>query len=309
MSRTGLGRGLGALLGPAPVVVAAPSTAGAPAPGEPASASPNDPRVLQISLGRVMPCPTQPRKDFDRAALEELAASVREQGIVQPLLVRPAGSDFELIAGERRWRAAQMAGLKTVPVIVREASNAQMLELALVENLQREDLNAIEQAQGFGLLIEAFSLTQEQAALRVGKSREAVANALRLLKLDDEVQALVRSGQLSVGHAKVILTLPAGEPQRRAAREVMEQSLSVRRTEALIERLRKTAVGVAPGLVPVPAPAATAVHVRALEQRLQEALGTQVSLSYRRGKGSVNIRFYSDEDLERLLLRLGVAAE
>ena len=300
MSKTGLGRGLGALLGQPQT--AAPTVAFPSAAVPAASMIASGPRVEQVALGRVMPCPTQPRKDFDRVALEELAASIRAQGIMQPLLVRPAGGDYELIAGERRWRAAQMVGLQTVPVIVREATNAQMLEMALVENLQREDLNAIEEAQGYSLLIEAFSLTQEQAAERVGKSRESVANALRLLKLDESVQMQVRAGQLSVGHAKVILALPLGEPQRLAAQVALKDGLTVRRTEALVAQLRK---GIVPASAGQASPIAD-VHVRALEQRLKETLGTKVSLTYRKGKGAVSIRFYSDDDLERLLQRLGV---
>ena len=207
MSKPALGRGLGALLGgnppltqPATVPPVQPAVAVAPAPD-------NRERVQRVPLDRIRPCPLQPRKDFSDEALRELADSIREQGIVQPLIVRERGGFFELIAGERRWRAAQLLNLLEVPIITRKADDRAVLELALIENLQRENLNAVEEAHGYAQLAEQFQLTQEDIAAKVGKSRAAVANALRLLKLPAIVQKYLRDGRLTVGHAKVILGL------------------------------------------------------------------------------------------------------
>ena len=198
----------------------------------------------RVAVKDITPCASQPRKDFDRNALEELAVSITSNGIIQPLVVRSVGEGkYELIAGERRWRAARIAGLDTVLVIVREATDVKALEMALVENLQREDLNPIEEALGYSLMIDAFQMTQEDTAQRVGKSRTAVANSLRLLKLSEAVQTQIRQGRLPVGHAKVILGLDDTEHQTRAAERVIKKNLSVRETEELIARLQE---GVSP---------------------------------------------------------------
>ncbi len=255
-------------------------------------------------MNRIRSSPFQPRKDFPADALRELADSIKEQGIVQPLIVRRRDDDFELIAGERRWRAAQMLGLEVAPVIVREADDRAALELALIENLQRENLNPIEEAQGYAQLIGQFQLTQDEAAAKVGKSRAVVANALRLLKLAPEIQAYVRTGRLSVGHAKVILGLAGTAEQKLAAERVLKQLLNVRQTEALVAQLQNRPVAL-PGN-PSPAAPLKDSHVAALEQRLQERLGTKVALRYRQGKGAVQIHFYSDDDLERVLEIVGV---
>src|SRR2546425_4900976 len=217
MAKPALGRGLGALWGASPTAkppVPAPVSTTAPAP-----ASPPDPRerVERVALDRIHPCPFQPRKSFSPETLRELADSIKEQGIVQPLIVRERNGHLELIAGERRWRAAQLLGLAEVPVILRQADDRAVLELALIENLQRENLNPIEEAQGYSQLIEQFQLTQEDAAAKVGRSRAVVANALRLLRLAPEIQAYVRDGRLSVGHAKVILGLSRMDEQKLAA--------------------------------------------------------------------------------------------
>jgi ParB family chromosome partitioning protein len=258
-------------------------------------------------LSQIQPCPFQPRKDFGPEALKELADSIKEQGIVQPLVVRDKNGHLELIAGERRWRAAQLAGLAEVPVIVREADDRAVLELALIENLQRENLNAIEEAQGYAQLLEQFHLTQEQVAVKVGKSRTAVANALRLLKLAPALQAYVREGRLSVGHAKVILSLIGEKEQRIAADKILNEGLNVRQTEELVAKLqaRQSSGPVKSG------PAATAsrdTHVADLENRLRERLGTKVLLRYVEGKGAVEISFFSDGEFERILQILGVEA-
>jgi ParB family chromosome partitioning protein len=251
------------------------------------------------------PCPVQPRRDFDRLALEELAKSIEANGIVQPLIARRVGEGLELIAGERRWRAAEIAGLSEVPVVVRAASDAEVLEMALIENLQREDLNPIEEAGGFQNLIDIHHFTQEQVAERVGRSRASVANALRLLKLDEAVQAHVRQGRLSMGHAKVILGLDDAVQQQLAAERILKDGLSVRASEALVAGLQKGGAT----RTKSNRQAAPDVHVTSLQNKLTERLGTRVALSYRKGKGAVKIQFYSDDDLERILGLLGVDSD
>jgi ParB family chromosome partitioning protein len=310
MSKPALGRGLGALLG-------APSPSGRPVPPHvPATAPPppgSEPGTApeQVALSRIRPCGFQPRKDFTAESLRELADSIREQGILQPLVVRPAGDGFELIAGERRWRAAQLAGLTQVPVVIRQADDRTVLELALIENLQRENLNPIEEAQGYAQLLDQFQLSQEQAAARVGKSRAAVANAVRLLNLPADVQTHVREGRLSAGHAKVLLGLTGQERQASAAQRVVQDRLSVRQTEELVARWQRPADPAQGGATA--APGATAEtrdpHVARLEDRLRERLGTKVHLRYRGGKGAIEIRFFDDDDLERVLSLLGIAPE
>src|SRR5215471_19152747 len=231
MAKPALGRGLGALLGSTPIakpVIAASASLGTATlttidPGE---------RIQRVPLENIRPCPFQPRKDFSAEALRELADSIKEQGIVQPLIVRERNGHLELIAGERRWRAAQLVGLAEVPVILRQADDRAVLELALIENLQRENLNPIEEAQGYSQLIEQFQLTQEDVAAKVGKSRAVVANSLRLLKLTPEIQSCLRDGRLSVGHAKVILSLNTEKSQKLASERVLREGLNVRQTEA-----------------------------------------------------------------------------
>ena len=308
MSKPALGRGLGALLGGVPIQARptpAPPPSNPPAASEPAVD--NRERVQRVVLDRIRPCPFQPRKQFAPEALQELADSIKEQGIIQPLIVRERAGYFELIAGERRWRAAQLLQLNEIPVIVREADDRSVLELALIENLQRENLNPLEEAQGYSELIEQFHLRQEDVASKVGKSRTVVANALRLLKLPSEVQAHLRDGRLSVGHAKVILGLPGALEQRLAADRVIKKSLNVRQTEELVAHWqsqpgsRSTGTSIAP--------AHRDANVGNLENRLRERLGTKVQLRYRQGKGSLEIRFFSDDELERLLQIIGVKAD
>jgi len=305
MAKPALGRGLGALLGDSPIAkppVPAPNSTtilGA------ASAADLRERVQRVALDRVHPCPFQPRKDFSPETLRELADSIKEQGIVQPLIVRERAGHLELIAGERRWRAAQLLGLKEVPVILREADDRAVLELALIENLQRENLNAIEEAQGYSQLIEQFQLKQEEVATKVGKSRAVVANALRLLKLPPSIQTSIREGRLSVGHAKVILGL-AGETQQRLAFErILKEGLNVRQTEGLVARLQAREAGT----VTKPGPITSLnrdTHVASLENQLRERLGTKVHLRYAHGRGALEVAFFSDAELERILLILGV---
>jgi ParB family transcriptional regulator, chromosome partitioning protein len=309
MAKPVLGRGLGALFSSAPPALQ-PSPAPAPnafqptvVPPVPAAPVDTRERVQMVPVTKVKACPFQPRKDFSEESLKDLASSIKEQGIVQPLIVRKSGESFELIAGERRWRAAQMLNLTEVPIIVREADDRAVLELALIENLQRENLNPIEEALGYSQLIEQFKLTQEEAAAKVGKSRAVVANALRLLKLAPDLQAHVRDGRLSVGHAKVILGLTNWDEQKLAVEKVLKTGLNVRQTEELLSVLqkkgptKKTSNGKVIDVDP---------HVAALEEKLQQAFGTKVSLKYGSGKGSIEIKFFSDDDLDRILKLAGV---
>ena len=308
MSKPALGRGLGALLSGSPA-----TTTTAPAAATPAVAPTPLPdsrdRVQRVPLDRVRPSPMQPRKNFSDEALRELADSNREQGVVQPLIVRERGGFFELIAGERRWRASQLLKLAEVPVIVREADDRAVLELALIENLQRENLNAIEEALGYTQLAEQFQLTQEEIALKVGKSRAAVANATRLLKLPLSVQSYVREGRLSVGHAKVILGLSDEKQQVIATERAIKDGLNVRQMEGLVAKLQarggritsetaKTKV-----IVPIDS------NIGRLEDKLREKFGTKVQLKYAHGKGAVEISFFSDDELQSVLEKLGVNAD
>jgi ParB family transcriptional regulator, chromosome partitioning protein len=262
--------------------------------------------VQRVALDRIQPCPFQPRKSFPPESLRELADSIQAQGVVQPLIVREHGERLELIAGERRWRAAQLLGLAEVPVIIRQANAQEVLELALIENLQRENLNPIEEAQGYAQLIEQFQLKQEEVATKVGKSRAVVANALRLLKLSPEIQGHLRDGRLSVGHAKVILGLSGERQQKSAAERILKESLNVRQTEALVARLltAETEVVTKPGAASV---SVRDAHVSSLEDRLRERLGTKIRLRYAEGKGALEIAFFSDAELERVLQILGIS--
>ena len=304
MAKPILGRGLSALLGGigASGQPAAPPLPVAATPDPAASAE----AVQRVPVARVRSSPLQPRQDFSAESLRELADSIKEQGIVQPLIVRLQDDHFELIAGERRWRAAQLLGLAEVPVIVRQADDRAALELALIENLQRENLNPIEEAGGYAQLIGQFDLTQEQAAAKVGKSRVVIANALRLLKLAPDLQAFLREGRLSVGHAKVILSLASPEEQRLAADRVLKKSLNVRQTEELVAALQNQPghkTGAKKG------PIAADAHLAGLQDRLQQRFGTKVRLRYHQGQGALEIKFFSDEDLERILKLAGLALE
>jgi ParB family chromosome partitioning protein len=236
----------------------------------------------------------QPRTHFDETSLESLADSIRTHGIVQPLLVRRRDGGYELIAGERRWRAAKLAGISRVPVVVKEVPDDNLLEIALIENIQRENLNAIEEAQAYKRLIETVGLTQEELAARVGRDRSYITNYLRLLKLPDDLQQLVVEGRLSTGHARTILGLSQVDLQRRVARQVIDGGLSVRATEHLV---RKAVEG-------TPAKTASTVdpNIRAAETKLRRALGTQVRIVQLRGdgQGKLEISFFSNQDLDRI---------
>lgn len=256
-----------------------------------------------LPIGLISPGPYQPRRRFDSAALEELAASIRQQGLIQPVIVRPVGGRFELIAGERRWRASQRAGLTEVPAIVRQYTDEQSLEAALVENLQREDISVVETARAYQRLTEEFRYTQGEIALRVGKSRPAVNNTLRLLQLPEEILTLLEEGEMTEGHARLLLMLPYASLQWEVAEWIVRDAVTVREAERRIKRLLSPEGSSAPGAVP---PVHRDSHLRSLEDRLRQHFGTKVELDYRAGKGALRVEFYSDEDLERVLELLGI---
>ncbi len=265
--------------------------------------------MQRVPLDRIRPSPLQPRKEFSPEALQELAESIRAQGIVQPLIVREREDHFELIAGERRWRAAQLLKLAEVPVISRQADDRSVLELALIENLQRENLNPLEEALGYAQLAGQFDLTQEQIALKVGKSRAAVANATRLLKLPAAIQEHLRQGRLSVGHAKVILGLSEESRQLQAASRIVENGLNVRQAESLIEGMTQPKPSTpddASRARPTPPKDANLARI---EDKLREKFGTQVHLKYNQGKGCLEVRFFNDNDLQRVLEILDITAD
>jgi ParB family chromosome partitioning protein len=307
MTKPALGRGLGALMGGSSAVT---KSEGSRAPAM--AVNPPGERVEKLAVGRIRPCSLQPRKSFSEESIKELADSIKEQGILTPLLVRKKGEGYELIAGERRWRAAQAAGLTEVPALVKEADDRKTLELALIENLQREDLNAIEEALGYKQLADQFGLTQDQIAARMGKARSAVANSLRLLNLSNDVQGFVRKGILSVGHAKLLLGLSSGAEQDQLARDSITGGMSVRALEDLIAGKKSggTHAGAA-GTNGKASPTKFVVdaNISALQEKLRERLGSKVLLRYRKGKGAIEVRFFNDDDLERILGVLGVSVD
>ena len=258
-----------------------------------------------LPLREIEPDPEQPRKRFDDDALNQLADSITENGLLQPIAVRPkkVGPGYIIIAGERRWRAARLAGLDEVPVIIKDVTDEQAAALALIENLQREDLDPIEVAEGCKQLIEKYGLTQESAARRLGKSRSAVTNSLRLLALPDDVRRMVSAGQLSFGHAKVLLGLPNEDLMRQAAEEVVAQNLNVRQTEALCKKLMK------PPKMPTGLKQDNFTRPKRaieVEAALKEVTGSEVHVDYKDGKGSLKIDFYSDEMLQKFVSLLGM---
>jgi ParB family chromosome partitioning protein len=278
MTRKPLGRGLSALLSADQGAVAEDSS--------------------EIGIDLIDPSPVQPRSHFDDRSLKELAMSIRENGIVQPVLVRPNGSRFELVAGERRWRAAQLAGLERIPAVVREIPNDKVLELALIENIQREDLNAIEEARAYKKLIEMVGLTQESLAQRVGRDRSYITNHIRLLRLPDDLQQLVQEGKLSAGHARTLLGTDDVAAQRRVARKIIEKGLSVRETEKVIQQLLGSSERRASSKLGV---GAADPNLKAAEAKLRRRLGTRINIlpSSSRPGGKIEIEYYDDRDLDR----------
>src|SRR5213594_4757315 len=301
MARSGLGKGLSALIG-TPSIAASTDVAES---GE---------RVHQISLASIVPSALQPRKDFGREALQELINSIQQHGIIQPLIVRLAaaspssggqmGARFELIAGERRWRAAQEIGLATVPAIIRTANDLEVLELSLIENLQRADLNPIEEAQGYARLANEFGMRQEDIALKVGRSRAAVANAMRLLDLHPQVQIWLAQNLLSVGHAKVLLALKAHEEQLLAGETVLRRNATVRSTERLVAR--QLGLGRSRRRQRATGQTITSSAIEDLQNRLQQHLATHVTVHHGEKRGRIEIEYYGNDDLQRIVAALGL---
>ena len=259
----------------------------------------SDTRIETLPLREIEPDPGQPRKTFDDETLAELSASIAEHGLLQPIAVRPKPSGgYLIVAGERRWRASRMAGLTEVPVIVKDVTDEQAMELALVENLQREDLDPVEEAAGIRELMTRCDLTQEQAARKLGKSRSALANSLRLLSLPETVLELLKSDFITIGHAKVVLGLPTPELQEEAAQMIADNQLNVRQAEALCKKLAK------PAKEPVAAPLPSALPVE-VEESLKQALGSEVRVAYHDGKGKLTVHFYSDDQLKAFANLLG----
>ncbi len=272
--RPALGRGLSALIPDAPV---------APSSSE---------RTLDVDIDRLRPNPAQPRTTVDEARIEELARSIKSNGVIQPIVVRKSEEGFEIIAGERRWRASQRAGLLKVPVVVRDVPDDRLLAVALIENIQREDLNPIEEAQAYRRLVDSYGLTQDQIAESVGKDRSSVANTMRLLKLPREIRENLGAGALSMGHARALLALPDENAQLRVSREIVSRNLSVRETEAIVKK------GTDPAKPREEAP--KDVHTRAAEEKLRFSLGTRVRI-VRKGKaGRIEIDFQNEDELQRL---------
>ena len=277
MNRKALGRGLGALL-------ASDRTIELPEPGE-------------LEIDSIVPGPMQPRTQFDDESLGHLAESIKSHGIVQPVLVRRVGDHYELVAGERRWRAAKLAGLRTIPAVVKEIADKDLLEVALIENVQREDLNPIEEAQAYSKLIETVGLTQEALAERVGRDRSYITNYLRLLKLPEDIQQLVRQKRISTGHARTLLALQHVDLQRLVARQIIANDLSVRATEDIVRKRTERGSGARRA----PVAATVDPNVRAAESKLRRALGTQVRiLEDGTGAGKVEISYFNRQDLDRL---------
>jgi ParB family chromosome partitioning protein len=295
MAKSALGKGLGALIGtrPTPVIDM-----------QMAAADPGD-KVHQVSLDAIVSSPLQPRTEFAAEALQELVDSIRQHGIIQPLVVRMVHGKHELIAGERRWRAAREVGLTQVPVIVREASDLEVLELSLIENLQRADLSPIEEALAYARLAGEFGMRQEDIAHKVGRSRAAVANSMRLLDLHQQVQGWVTQGLLSVGHAKVLLGLKAHDEQLAVAETILRRSATVRDAERLVQRqlgnVRRRRRANANASV-------TSATLDDLQNRLQQHLGTRVAVHHGEKRGRIEIEYYGNDDLQRVLNLLGVAS-
>lgn len=308
-SKSRLGRGLGGLIAAAaPAKPAAPAPAAAATPA-PVSAAPAAPGFLEVVVANIVPSPYQARREISPEQLSELAESIRSEGLLQPVVVRKKGDKFELIAGERRWRAFQLLKIKTIPARLVEASNASSAALGLIENLQREGLNPLEEAYGYASLIRDFDLTQEAASERVGKGRATVANSLRLLSLDAELQGYLAKGILSVGHAKVLLGIEDAAQRAVIARRVLEEGLSVRATEKLVQA--KKAGAPAPSAQSAGARklnATDAAAVAGIEKKLTSHLGARVAVQHTPKKGKIIIAYAGNDDLQRLLEKLGVEA-
>ncbi|HHW21816.1 MAG TPA: ParB/RepB/Spo0J family partition protein [Clostridiaceae bacterium] len=277
--KKGLGKGLGALISSANALEEAKNS------------------VLEIRINDIDPNSQQPRKIFDQERLEALAQSIKEHGVVQPIIVKTEGSRYIIVAGERRWRAAKLAGLKTIPAIVKDISSREVMEIALIENLQREDLNPVEEAEAYQKLIEEYSLTQEEVAKIVGKSRTAIANSVRLLSLPQEIKDMVADGRLSSGHARTLITISDKDKQKNLANRIIERNLNVREAEKLasLEEKKQKKNQKQKTVDKLSA------EMNSLEEKLRSVYGTKVSILRNKEKGKITFEYYSSEDFERII--------
>lgn len=309
MAKRGLGKGLGAFFGEEDIKDKTAGEGGKPEQTAQKEEKKNAEKVVvekivekpveqKLKVSLIEPNGTQPRKKFDEESLKELADSIKQYGVLQPLLVQKKGSHYEIIAGERRWRAAKMAGLTEIPVVIREYNKQQTMEIALIENVQRDDLNPIEEAQAYQRLIQEFDLTQEEIASRVSKNRATITNSMRLLKLDKRVQQMLIDGKISSGHARALLGLEEGESQYQAAVKIVQENLSVRDVEKLVKLMnqpkkkkKETETGPDVNLI-----------YRQIEDKLKSIMGTKVVINRKdKNKGRIEIEYYSQEELERLI--------
>ncbi|KUO76323.1 MAG: chromosome partitioning protein ParB [Clostridia bacterium BRH_c25] len=274
VNKRGLGKGLGALI--------------------PENEEKIQNSIIEVKITDVEPNDKQPRKAFDDKALTDLSESIKEHGVVQPIIVRKLGNNFQIIAGERRWRASRLAGKKTIPAIVKDCSNLEVMELALIENLQREDLNSIEEAMAYKSLIEEYNMTQEEISKQIGKSRPAIANSLRLLQLPKEIKDMIAAGKITQGHARALLAIEGEKRQLEVAGKIINQQLNVRQIEKLAKDTKqKEKVEALPDKYQI--------EINQLEERLKTALGTKVTIQHKSNRGKIEIEYYSNEELDRIL--------
>ncbi len=303
MAKKGLGKGLGAIFGEDVVKENKEETekkAKAKAEAKAAEEMDEKGRILMLKLDLVQPNKEQPRKTFDEEKINELAESIKNYGVLQPLLVQKNDSFYEIIAGERRWRAAKAAGLKEIPAVLKEYSKQEAMEISLIENVQRADLNPIEEALGYKQLIDEFGLTQEEIAVRVAKSRTVITNTMRLLKLDEQIQNMLVQGVITSGHARALLSLEDTQMQLKAAKEILDKKLSVRETERLVKRLQKEASG--EKKEEKKKDETLALIYQDLEDRMKSVMGTKVSIHNKdKNKGRIEIEYYSEAELERIV--------
>lgn len=303
MAKKGLGKGLGAIFGEDVVKENKEETekkAKAKAEAKAAEEMDEKGRILMLKLDLVQPNKEQPRKTFDEEKINELAESIKNYGVLQPLLVQKNDSFYEIIAGERRWRAAKAAGLKEVPAVLKEYSKQEAMEISLIENVQRADLNPIEEALGYKQLIDEFGLTQEEIAVRVAKSRTVITNTMRLLKLDEQIRNMLVQGVITSGHARALLSLEDIQMQLKAAKEILDKKLSVRETERLVKRLQKETSG--EKKEEKKKDETLALIYQDLEDRMKSVMGTKVSIHNKdKNKGRIEIEYYSEAELERIV--------
>lgn len=274
LNKRGLGKGLGALI--------------------PESEEPDKNSIIEIKITDIEANEMQPRKSFDDETLADLSESIKEHGVVQPIIVRKLGNNYQIIAGERRWRAARIAGKRTIPAIVKECSNLEVMELALIENLQREDLNSIEEAQAYKSLIEEYNMTQEEISKKIGKSRPAIANSLRLLQLPQKIKNMIEEGKVTQGHARALLAIGSEKKQLEMAEKIINQQLNVRQIEKLVKETKHKKKKEIPLNN-------FQIEINQLEERLKAVLGTKVTIQHKNNKGKIEIEYYSNEDFDRIL--------